>query len=131
MLAAANIAADVLVWLWPDVGLLLLAWVVATAVAVTGLRLVWRALRPAPRRREPQHRARRPALRRAGRVTGAVLAAAVAVAASLGSAWVFARVAPIDDFYTWTSPVPTQPGELLRVAARTRCRSMRFRASRA
>ncbi len=41
----------------------------------------------------------------------------MAVAASLGSAWVFARVAPIDDFYTWTSPVPTQPGELLRVAA--------------
>ena len=117
VLAAANIAAAVLVWLWPDVGLLLLAWVVAAAVAVTGLRLVWRALRPAPRRREPQHRARRPALRRAGRVTGAVLAAAVAVAASLGSAWVFARVAPIDDFYTWTSPVPTQPGELLRVAA--------------
>ena len=45
VLAAANIAADVLVWLWPDVGLLLLAWVVAAAVAVTGLRLVWRALR--------------------------------------------------------------------------------------
>ena len=45
VLAAANIAAAVLVWLWPDVGLLLLAWVVAAAVAVTGLRLVWRALR--------------------------------------------------------------------------------------
>lgn len=112
VVAATSLVAAVLVWLWPDVGLLLFAVAVAAVVAIAGALRVWRALR-GPRREA----ARRPGLRRAGRVTGALLAAALATAASLGSAWMFAQVAPVDDFYTWTEPVPSEPGALLRVGA--------------
>ena len=59
----------------------------------------------------------RAGLRRAGRVTGAVLVAVLATVASPGSAWVSAQVAPVDDFYTWTEPVAAEPGALLRVGA--------------
>uniref|UniRef100_UPI0028D441AA hypothetical protein n=1 Tax=Microbacterium lacticum TaxID=33885 RepID=UPI0028D441AA len=58
VVAAASLAAAVLVWLWPDVGLLLFAWVVAAAVVIAGLVGVGRALR-GPRMGAPGRAGRR------------------------------------------------------------------------
>lgn len=70
LFAAVNAIAAALVWVWPDVGLLLLAW-----------------------------------------------ATTVAIAATVGSVWVNAQVASVDDFYRIAAPVSDAPGELLRVGA--------------
>lgn len=112
LFAAVNAIAAALVWVWPDVGLLLLAWAVAAALAIAGLVVLTRAVRG--RRPAARHR---PRLRRAGRVVGAVLATTVAIAATVGSVWVNAQVASVDDFYRIAAAASDAPGELLRVGA--------------
>lgn len=111
--AVSSAAAAVLTWLWPDVALLLLAWALAVAAGIWGIVIIVRAIRP--------HRVRVPGrgrrIRRALRLSGAVLATSVVALGSAGSAWASAQVAQVDDFYAWRGPVPATPGQLLRVGA--------------
>lgn len=110
-LALSCAAAAVLVWSWPDVALLLLAWVIAAGLVATGILLLWRVLRPA--RRTPDARSPHPAVR----IIGAVVTVALVATAGVGALWLRHGVHQPDGFYAWSGPVPTTPGELLRVSS--------------
>ncbi|MBN9177918.1 MAG: hypothetical protein J0I43_11190 [Microbacterium sp.] len=131
----AGAVAAALVWVWPDVALLLLAWLVAVALVVGGVREGWHALRGRPSRaaarapgrivsagtRSPGTQSpgtQSPGRRSTGiRVTAAVAAVALAAGVTAGSVWALRDVQPIDDFYVWSGAVPAEPGALLRTAA--------------
>jgi len=106
--ALASGAGAVLLWLWPDATLLLLAWAIAATLVVAGLLLAWRAVRARPRA------ARR--VRPGPRLIGALLVAALAVPGAAVTVQAMSDVPAPDAFYSWTGPLPEQPGVLLRVA---------------
>ncbi|PZU46240.1 MAG: lipase [Microbacterium sp.] len=113
LFALASGAAAVLVWLWPDVALLLLGWTTATALNVAGAVLLWRAVRGARnKRRQTNPRRHRGGLR----VAAAAVTVVAMAALSAGSIWLRSDINASDDFYSWSSPVPDAPGEPLRVA---------------
>jgi len=110
----ASGAGAVLVWLWPDVALVATGSAFGASLVLLGLFALLRSAR----RGKPKKTWARTvpaALRVAPRIAGAIVALAVATAASYATVSLRANITPVDDFYAWEGDVPAAPGALLRV----------------
>lgn len=111
LLGAALVLLGVLVIVWPDVSLIVIAAAFALRLIVFGIGVVVRAVR---------HRARPHAPREPGRVArgfdlaGRALVLVLAIAAVAGSAYLHRSVPQPSAFYETPDSVPDEPGRLLR-----------------
>ena len=110
----ADLYFAVVAWRWPDVTLLVLAFLFGIRLIFLGVARIWAGLRRAGDTERPG------TIARSVRVVGAVLALVVALAAAGIAARLDAGRPSIDAFYTPPADVPAEPGQLLRAEPFTR-----------
>lgn len=107
---------------WPDITLLVVAIVFGAWLIIRGLTELWKSVRALLRRgaTSDDEREDRPHRVRWGRLVGAGLSVAVAVAAVIVTAPLRESVTSVGEFYTAPRSVPNEPGQLLRAEPFTR-----------
>ena len=111
LFGVADLVFAVVAWRWPDVTLLVLAFLFGIRLIFLGVARIWAGLR---RTGDTEPTEPRGAFTRSARVVGAVLALVVALAAAGVASRLDEGRPSVDAFYTPPTDVAQEPGHLLR-----------------